>query len=314
MYFDRVKATPVHKLNENLNKNNFYIKRDDLLPISFGGNKARKSVLFFEDIVAKGADCVVTYGSSSSNHCRVISNIAASKGLPCLIISPIEASEPTNNSKMVKLFGSQVIQCRVSEVSDTINKKLRELEDEKHKPYFIQGGGHGNIGTQAYVNAYEEILDFENESGLKFDYIFLASGTGTTQAGLICGNIIRCGKSEIVGISYARKNPYGGQVVLDSVNEYLDSVNVGKVSSDVVNFVDDFVLDGYVSYNNDILMTIKDVLVHDGIPMDTTYVGKAYWGMKEYIKKNEIAEKNILFIHTGGTPLFFDDLGDIADV
>ncbi|NLM60309.1 MAG: 1-aminocyclopropane-1-carboxylate deaminase, partial [Clostridium sp.] len=60
--------------------------------------------------------------------------------------------------------------------------------------------------------------------------------------------------------------------------------------------------------------TIKDVLVHDGIPMDTTYVGKAYWGMKEYIKKNEIAEKNILFIHTGGTPLFFDDLGDIADV
>jgi D-cysteine desulfhydrase len=88
---------------------------------------------------------------------------------------------------------------------------------------------------------------------------------------------------------------------------------VGKVSSDVVNFVDDFVLDGYVSYNNDILMTIKDVLVHDGIPMDTTYVGKAYWGMKEYIKKNEIAEKNILFIHTGGTPLFFDDLEELAN-
>lgn len=43
--------------------------------------------------------------------------------------------------------------------------------------------------------------------------------------------------------------------------------------------------------------------------MDTTYTGKAYWGMKEHIKKYQITEKNILFIHTGGTPLFFDDLG-----
>lgn len=43
------------------------------------------------------------------------------------------------------------------------------------------GGGHGNIGTQAYVNTYEEILAFEKEAGIKFDYIFHASGTGTTR-------------------------------------------------------------------------------------------------------------------------------------
>lgn len=32
--------------------------------------------------------------------------------------------------------------------------------------------------------------------------------------------------------------------------------------------------------------------------------------MMDYIEKQEIKNKNILFIHTGGTPLFFDDLGD----
>ena len=42
--------------------------------------------------------------------------------------------------------------------------------------------------------------------------------------------------------------------------------------------------------------------------MDTTYVGKAFCGMNKYIEDNKIRNKKILFIHTGGTPLFFDDL------
>ena len=45
-----------------------------------------------------------------------------------------------------------------------------------------------------------------------------------------------------------------------------------------------------------------------GIPLDETYTGKAFTGMTEYIKKENITGKNILFIHTGGTPLFFDVL------
>ena len=69
-------STPIQKLSGTFN-NNFYVKRDDLIPISFGGNKARKAILFFEDIKRTNSDCIVTYGSSSSNHCRIVSNIAA---------------------------------------------------------------------------------------------------------------------------------------------------------------------------------------------------------------------------------------------
>ena len=66
--------TPICKLEKISTKNQLYIKRDDLYPLSFGGNKARKAELFWKDIQAKQADYVVTYGSSSSNHCRVIAN------------------------------------------------------------------------------------------------------------------------------------------------------------------------------------------------------------------------------------------------
>ncbi|HHW46612.1 MAG TPA: pyridoxal-phosphate dependent enzyme [Clostridiales bacterium] len=302
----------MQRIGEYLNGNAFFIKRDDLIPISFGGNKARKAVLFFNDIRSKGCDSVITYGSSSSNHCRIISNIAASEGLPCYIISPLENSRQTSNSKMTEIFGAKVIRCPISEVKDTISNHIEILKTRGNNPYFIQGGGHGNLGTQAYVDAYNEIKDYEDDAGFHFDYIFFASGTGTTQAGLVCGQIINGDDRKIVGISISRRNPFGKQVVFNSVNDYLSSKGMGEVKIDDVCFIDDYVLDGYGSYSPAILKTIKRILIQDGIPLDTTYTGKAFWGMKEYIKKNEISGKNILFIHTGGVPLFFDDLEEIT--
>ncbi len=130
MFLSNIVSTPIYKLDEKLNDNNFYIKREDLLPISFGGNKARKAVLFFKDIKLKGADCIVTYGSSSSNHCRIISNLAAVKKLPCYIIYPKDNSKKTTNRKMIELFGARVIQCSVSEVRNVIEKTLIELRNQ----------------------------------------------------------------------------------------------------------------------------------------------------------------------------------------
>ena len=282
------------------NNNHLYIKREDLIPYSFGGNKARKGFLFFKDIDAGDYDTVVTYGSSHSNHCRVVANMAAARGMKCVIIGPAEVSEETYNSRMMMIFGAEIITVPIEEVHDTIEKKLDELRKEGKKPYFIPGGGHGNIGTEAYVQCYEEI----RERG-QFDYIFFASGTGTTHAGLVCGKLKYQGTENIVGISIARKAPRGRQVVLDSIEEYLGP-HPDAESATV--FVDDYVGDGYGRENDEIEETIRDVLIKYGIPLDSTYTAKAFLGMKKYIDKNHITGKNILFIHTGGTPLFFDDV------
>ena len=301
--------TPLYCLDKGVN--NLYIKRDDLFPFSFGGNKARKGVLFWEEFLAGGYSCVVTYGSSSSNHCRVIANLAASYKVPCYIISPEEASQPTYNSYMMGLFGAEITCVSVHEVHDTIEAKLQELEDQGEKPYFIYGGGHGNIGTEAYVQAYKEISEFEEREGISFDYIFHASGTGTTQAGLIAGKLLSGDTKQIVGISIARKNPRGGLIVQESVEEYLRSIgsNIDKQTIDYNTlFVDDYTSDGYGSTSDEIQEVIQRVIKMYGIPLDKTYTAKAWWGMERYLISHEIAGKNILFIHTGGTPLFFDGI------
>ncbi len=308
-----IDITPIQMLNMRINENNIFIKRDDLIPYSFGGNKVRKAKIFFEELEHQKSNCVVTYGSSSSNHCRVIANLAASIGLKCVIISPVETKKLSFNSQMIELFGAEIKNCKVSEVKSIIDKELERLTKEGFKPFFIEGGGHGNLGTKAYFEVYAEIRTYEIEKGIKFDYIFHTSGTGTTQAGLICGMLINNDNRKIIGISNARKNPYGSQVVLDSVNSFLEHKGKENVGIEAINFIDNYVIDGYGTYNKEILEIIKEVFTKEGIPLDAIYTGKGFWGMKEYINKNNITQKNILFIHTGGIPLFFDHLGVLVN-
>lgn len=308
MNIGNIRPTPIVDLGE-YKGNHLYIKREDLIPFSFGGNKARKAQLFFQEIDKGGYDCVVTYGSGSSNHCRVVANECCRRGMKCFIISPEESSDTTFNSRMMDLFGAEITKVPVNEVRDTIEGKIEELKANGKKPYFIEGGGHGNIGTEAYVKCYQEIKEFEKAEGLYFDYIFFASGTGTTQAGLVCGQLLNGDKREIIGISIARKNPRGRGVVVQSIRDYLN----GKASEEAIQaatiFIDDYT-SGYGKDDKQVTETIEMILKNYGIPMDHIYTGKAFMGMTRYMDK--IEGKNVLFIHTGGTPLFFDTLNKIG--
>ena len=290
--------------------NHLFIKRDDMIPFSFGGNKARKSQLFFQVIDRGNFDCVVTYGSSSSNHCRVIANECCKRGIKCYIISPAESAEPTFNSKMMALFGAEIITVPVNIVHSTIENKLNELREHDYKPYFIEGGGHGNLGTEAYVQCYREIKSQENEMRIHFDYIFFASGTGTTQAGLVCGKLLERDERKIIGVSIARKNPRGRDVIIQSIKDYLgEKFDEESIQASTI-FIDDYT-SGYGKDDNRVNKMIEMVLMNYGIPLDTTYTGKAFMGMTEYLEQQKILNRNILFIHTGGTPLFFDALNNM---
>ena len=301
--------TPTYRIDA-FNNNEIYVKRDDLLPYSFGGNKARKAVLFFKEIDKGKYDCVVTYGSSHSNHCRIISNMAVRRNIPCYLIGPKEVSDVTYNSRFMKLFGADIQTVPVNQVHSTIEKKIDSLTRDGKKPYFIPGGGHGNIGTEAYKQCYEEIKEYEVENDTFFDYIFFASGTGTTQAGLVCGQLEPGDERKIIGISIARKNPRGREIVINSIKEYMPDVPEALVDSKTI-FLDDYVGGGYGKDNSDIVKVIKQSMIKYGIPLDSTYTAKAFNGMLKFIEKHDIQRKKVLFIHTGGTPLFFDDFRDL---
>lgn len=298
--------TPI-EFYDKLDSNDVYIKRDDLTDLAFGGNKVRKLEYFLADAIEKDADCIVTYGSVQSNHCRITAAAASQYGLKTvLILSKSQKIEYTGNYFLYDLFDADIVWTDTSEVPEKIEQTLLNLEDKGYKPYFIQGGGHGNLGTHAYKLAYDEIIKQQEEKGINFDYIFHASGTGTTQAGLIAGNILNNSFKKIVGISIARNEKRGKEVIFESLkdyfNEFYKSINP---SENQILFSDKYIGKGYADIYPNILNTIKKVAKNSGILLDPVYTGKAFYGMLDYININEIQEKNILFIHTGGTPLLF---------
>lgn len=301
--------TPVEPLSGDYGNNHFFMKRDDMIPFSFGGNKARKAAEFYKEIKKSSADVVMTYGSNSSNHCRITANMAAAMGLSCHIISPVENREILYNTRLVEEFGAVIETCPVTQVAGTIENRKAVYAAEGKIPYFITGGGHGNPGTESYVKAYREIESYEKENRIYFDYIFHASGTGATQAGLVCGKLLSGDKKrKIVGISIAREEERGRQVVKESIGEYLGRDFERLYQEEDLIFTGAFRLGGYGQYNEEVVETIRKVMKLDGIPMDATYVGKAFRGMCRYLEENDITGENVLFIHTGGTPLFFDFL------
>lgn len=298
--------TVIHQLKKNNLNNKLYIKREDLYPFSFGGNKARKADLFFKEIKNKNIDSVVTYGSSSSNHCRVVANKCASLNIECYIITP-EKFESTHNSNLVKMSKAQVIETDIENVEQTINETLHTLQSTNKNVYFIPGGGHGNLGTHAYVNCFDEIVEYEEKQNIKFDYVFLASGTGTTQAGLVCGTILKDRTDlKVIGISIAREQKRGSSIIKKSIEDYL-----GKKYNEPIYFFDNYTCGGYGQTNRKIEEKIQEMYLVEGIALDPIYTAKAYYGMEEYLKSNKITEKNILFIHTGGTPIFFDYMEEL---
>ncbi|NMD37737.1 MAG: pyridoxal-phosphate dependent enzyme [Christensenellaceae bacterium] len=311
--------TPLHFLYKDEYNNNLFIKREDLLPFSFGGNKARISLEFMKDMEEKACNHMIAYGGPQSNLCRVISNLCAQKNIPCTIVSLLEEGLDPNlfsNYKMAKAFGAEYVYCTRENVAETIKTVMENLTEKGYKPYYINGNskGRGNehVPVAAYAKVYKEITEQEIELKQNFDKIFLACGTGMTISGLVCGKILNKSKHDIVGISISRQKTNA----LPYISKYIESYLYKRSNSifddalyneNVYNYVDDYCL-SYGKSNCDIDALIKYFLVKHGIALDTTYTGKAMYGMTCYIKKNNIQDSNLLFIHTGGTPLFFDDL------
>lgn len=59
---------------------------------------------------------MIIYGNSRSNLCRVLANLCCAEKIPCYMICSSEENEEhpieTNNSRLMKWLGAEVIPCR----------------------------------------------------------------------------------------------------------------------------------------------------------------------------------------------------------
>ncbi len=290
------------RLSRNLGVD-LWVKRDDLFPLTGGGNKARKVKYIARDVEHRGADSVVTTGGLQSNHARAVALMAAEHGWKCKLVLHGEKSQldrPKGNLLLMCLTGADIVVVPAERIGPTMKEAMHEFVCQGYKPYEITGGGHMLSGSIAYAEAVKELEYQCRDYQWRPDWIVLASGTGTTQAGLLGGLDMAGWETRVVGISAARKNPRGRLIVEQAyadLRQHLGLEGPGRY----VDFRDDWTGEGYERPTNATLAAICKAARLEGLILDPTYTGKAFAALLDMIHGYEIREgSHVLFWHTGG--------------
>lgn len=277
--------------------NHIKVFNDSSYPYLFGGSKARKLKFILNNAKSKNANAVVSAGSASSNHARDCALACAQLGWPCTLIIHDREDYTKDNLFLMKLSGAHLIFCELKDVSHLMDQAMLDYQEQGLNPYYIWGGGHSVHGSLALKDAVNDFVKYSN--GWVPDFVVVASGTGGTQAGLHVGFEHIFPEVQVIGISIAREKERGLEAVTNAVNELTDFCSLPSTKNHI-EFIDEFVAGGYAKSSKDINETIKQCAKR-GLLLDSTYTGKAFYGMKKLIDTQKIPlGSNVLFWHTGG--------------
>lgn len=309
--------TPIEYLG-NLTKvmggPNIYMKRDDLLGLTSGGNKTRKLEFLMAEALEQGADTILTCGAVQSNHCRLTLAAAVKEGLKCQLILEERvpgsySPEASGNNFLFKLLGVEAVRVVPggSDMMAELEKLAEELRAQGRKPYIVPGGGSNPTGALGYVSCAQEIEEQAFEMGVKFDHIVSASGSAGTHAGLISGIIGNNMNIPMTGISVNRPKELQTDAVFSLAERTLAKLgSANKIKRDDVVVFDDYVGPGYSRPTQSMVDAVQLLARTEAILMDPVYTGKAMAGMLDLIRKGYFKDcENILFVHTGGSPALY---------
>jgi D-cysteine desulfhydrase family pyridoxal phosphate-dependent enzyme len=305
-----VLPTPIQKLEKlsGMFDANIYCMRDDLTGFAFGGNKTRKLDFLIADALSKGKDTIIGIGANQSNFCRLASAAAKVNGLETyLILAGEKPEKPTGNLLLDYIFDAKID--HISERADLAEAGLKleqKLLSEGKKVYNMPSGGSTPVGILGYLEAFNEILEYSNSTGIHFKSIFHGSGSGGTQAGLVLGQTLTGWHGKITGISVGRSKQELTQVVTNHVKKTAEMIGKALDPFEVIadeNYIGE-------SYGKRTLggeEAIQLFSKKEGILLDYVYTGKGAAGMIDYIRKGMVDKnENILFIHTGGNIELFE--------
>jgi D-cysteine desulfhydrase len=290
---------------------NIYIKRDDLLGLTSGGNKTRKLEFLVAEALNQGADTLITCGAIQSNHCRLTLSAAVKEGLKCRLV--LEERVPqsydpqaSGNNFLFRLLGVEKIEVVPggSDMMAAMRTQADELAVQGRKGYIIPGGGSDPIGATGYVACAQELQEQLFDQGLTIDRLVVASGSTGTHAGLLTG-FIGCNMNiPIIGIGVSRDPQDQDPLVYELAQKTAERVGVRQaIPREAVTTFGDYWRPQYSVPNKKMVEAVNMLAQAEGILLDPVYTGKTMAGLidlsrKGYFKKGE----NVLFVHTGGSP------------
>jgi 1-aminocyclopropane-1-carboxylate deaminase len=314
--------SPVHRLDRlttHLGGAQVWAKREDCNSgLAFGGNKTRKLEYIVPDVLASGADTLVSIGGYQSNHTRQVAAVGAKLGLKVRLVQErwVDWDDPGNdkvgNILLSRIMGADV---RLDPAGFDIGIRqswqdaLDDVEANGGKPYPIPAGASEHpLGGLGFANWAYEVAEQERELGVFFDTIVVCTVTGSTHAGMIAGFVAL----EAAGGRPRRVLGIDASAKLEQTREQVG--RIARATAKLIGLERDLrddeitVLEGWAGdlYGVPVESTVEAIRLAGGLEgmiTDPVYEGKSMAGLIDLVSKGEIGkDSTVLYAHLGGQP------------
>ena len=307
---------PLPRLAAHLGgKVEIWAKREDCNSgLAFGGNKIRKLEYLVPDILAQGADTLVTIGGVQSNHTRQVAAVAAKLGLKCHLIQgswvdwPDAIYDRVGNIQLSRILGAEIAFSQEDfsiALWEIWARGVEAVRQAGGKPYGIPAGASDHpLGGLGYAGFAEELRKQEKDLGFRFDVILTASGSGSTQGGMVAGFAEEGRASQVVGIDITAKPEATRAMVMKIAQRTAEMVGVKRAIGDAdITLVEDYAYPAYGIPSKATLEAVRLAARLEGLVTDPVYEGKSMQGMIEMVRAGRFpAGTKLLYLHLGGVP------------
>ena len=308
--------TPLHfcaRLTEQLGGPRIFIKRDDLTGLAFGGNKSRYLEFTLAEAVEQGADAVVLSAVIQSNHCRQFAAACARVGLKGVVVLYQDENTPmgqrhriTGNYLLDQLFGADIRIAPASEISAVIDQEMECLRQQGYQPFT---GLSGLRSRAAYIQCGLELASQCGALDFAARHIFSCSG-GNSLAGLVAAFALLGQQPRFVGVPHnpLQSSPRQAAAQLAArAREAAEFIGLSCAPAPERLCVTTDCADPTFGLLDPPTREAINLLARsEGILLDPAYTGKAFATLLAHLRQGRLpADEDVVFVHTGGTPLTF---------
>lgn len=307
------------RLTQHLGGAQVWAKREDVSSgLAFGGNKIRKLEYIVPDILASGADTLVSIGGYQSNHTRQVAAVAAHLGLKARLVQEkwVPWDDPTNdrvgNILLSRMMGAD---SRLDDagfdigIRDSWRNAIDEVVAAGGTPYAIPASASEHrLGGLGFANWAFEVAEQEKQLGVFFDTIVVCTVTGSTHAGMIAGF---AALEELTGVT-RRVIGIDASATLEKTRDQVE--RIARHTAELIDLGRDLrdheiqVLEGWAGdlYGVPVASTMEAMALGaqlEAMITDPVYEGKSLAGLIDLVSSGDIRrDSTVLYAHLGGQP------------
>lgn len=281
-----LQVTPVsHPIAMNAGVRLFMARADQVHPLA-SGNKIYKLKPVLDFVKSNNINQLLSFGGAFSNHIHALALMAEQNGLHSVGIIRGEkeyANNPTlqdaRNAGMQLEFVSREVYKQRDDASYLVGLQKRFPDS-----LIIPEGGSSQMALAGCAELAKEINVLQQS-----DVISIASGTGATLAGLVCGAVAN---QKVIAYAVLKDKSLAARVAQFLTLERCDNNNYDIVAAD---------FGGYAKLDKDLLDFILTWYEDTGILLDPIYTGKMCMRLMQQIEAGKFsAGMTITMIHSGG--------------